>query len=133
MSQLVRTSNQHPLVAAAAVAQVPDLAPSSSANCNTERPLLLRPLKTKAPEECLRDDEENESRREVTKMPDMSSKRPDETVGTTVEENLVLEAVSVSRSQRKRPRLAVELDSESKQSRSLELSLLEALLPRKSK
>ena len=66
-------------------------------------------------------------------MLDKPATRPVQTVDLVVDEIRKSEGIAVSKAQRKRPRLAVELDSESKQSRSLELTLLEALLPPKSK
>jgi hypothetical protein len=138
MSKVARTSNQQPLVAAVAVAavaasQISDVPSSSSENRNADRPVLPRPLKKKAPDECLRDDEERESSLEIMKLLEKSARRPDPAIELELEENNKPEGLAVSTAQRKRPRLAVELDSERKQSRSLELSLLEALLPPKSK
>lgn len=136
MSQNVCTSNQQPLIAAVPVAvaapvavlQISGISSSSSENLS-----LRRPAKTKASGECLRDEEENENRLKVTRMLDEPPTRPDQTVDLLVDEIRKSEDIAVSKSLRKRPRLAVELDSESKQSRSLELTLLEALLPPKPK
>lgn len=140
MSQAARTSNQQPSVAAVAVtvaavaaSKISDVPSSSSENRNADRPVLPRPLKKKAPDECLRDDEERESSHEIMKLLQKSATRPDPAIELVLEENRKPEGLTVSTAQRKRPRLAVELDSERKQSRSLELSLLEALLPPKSK
>jgi hypothetical protein len=135
MSQVARNSNQQPMVAAVAIAspQISDVPSSSSENRNADRLVLPRPLKKKAPDECLRDDEERESCHEIMKLLEKSATRPDPAIELEIEENHKPEELAVSTAQRKRPRLAVELDSERKQSRSLELSLLEALLPPTSK
>lgn len=138
MSQVARTSNQQRLVAAVAVAvsaasKISDVPSSSSENRNADRPVLPRPSKKKAPDECLRDNEERESSHEIMKLLDMSATRPNPAIELKLEENHKPEVLAVSTAQRKRPRLAIELDSERKQSCSLELSLLEALLPPKSK
>ena len=140
MSQVARTSNQQPLAAAAvaaavavAASQIFDMPSSSSENRNADRPALPRRLKKKAPDECLRDDEESESSHEIMKLLEKSATRLDPAVELELEENHKPEGLTVSTAQRKRPRLAVELDSERKQSRSLELSLLQALLQPKPK
>ena len=143
MSQNVCTSNQQPLIAAVPVAvavavpvavpQISGIPSSSSENRNAECQSIRRPTKTKASGDCLRDEEENENRLEVTRMLHKPATSPDQTVDLVVNEIRKSEDVAVSKAQRKRPRLAVELDSESKQSRSLELTLLEALLPPKPK
>ena len=139
MSQVARTSNQQRLVAAVAVAvsaasKISDVPSSSSENRNADRPVLPRPSKKKAPDECLRDDEERESSHEIMQLLEKkSATRPDPAIELELEENHKPEVLAVSTAQRKRPRLAIELDSERKQSCSLELSLLEALLPPKSK
>ena len=122
-----------PVAVAVAVPQISGLSSSSSDNSNAECLSLRRPSKTKASGECLRDEEENENRLEVSGMLDKPATRPVQTVDLVVDEIQKSEGRAVSKAQRKRPRLAVELDSESKQSRSLELTLLEALLPPKSK
>lgn len=140
MSQVARSTNQQPLVVVVAVAvaaveasKISEMPSSSSENRSADRPVLPRPLKKKAPDECLRDDEERESSYEIMKLLEKSATRPNPAIELELEENHKPELLAVSTAQRKRPRLAVELDSERKQSRSLELSLLEALLPPKSK